>query len=91
MYLAKLAGSSDTLLADKAFTIIKNQDEATRCLQTQLQEFSIGRDLKHPNIIKYLYFMRHLNKRSDKHHFHLLMEYVDGADLRTIMRSKSSY
>lgn len=81
VYLVQVDDEIESLFADKAFTIKKNKSEATSCLQAQLQEFSIGRELVHPNIIEYKYFMRTFSKRSQTHQFHLIMEFIDGCDL----------
>lgn len=65
VYLVRIDGSD--AFADKAFTILQNKKEADSCLKAQLQEFAIGQELRHPNVVEYLYFMRSLNKRSQTH------------------------
>ena len=61
VYLVQMLDNDDAFFADKAFTITRNSEEAARCLRAQLHEFVIGRNLKHPNIVEYLYFMRKVN------------------------------
>ena len=46
-----------------------------------LAEFFIGKDLDHPHIVKYNYFIKWYDPVSKTHDFHIIMEYLDGGDI----------
>jgi len=41
-------------------------------------EFCIAKDLIHPNIIEYKYFMRCYDKKAKNYEFHIIMELMEG-------------
>ena len=43
---------------DKTRKIQNNAEMADKCLRTMFKEFAVAKDLVHPNIIEYKYFMR---------------------------------
>ena len=44
-------------------------------------EFCIAKDLVHPTIVKYKYFMRHFIPEKRMYIFHILMELMEGDDM----------
>ena len=50
------------------------------------QEFCIAKDLSHPNIVEYKYFMRKYDTSSKEFEFHILMELLDGGDMDNYIR-----
>lgn len=51
-------------------------------------EFTIVKDLEHPNLVKYYYFSRNYNPRSKKYHFHTIIEKVDGRTLTSYVKEE---
>jgi len=68
---------------DKTRKIHNNLHLAKQTLTDMFAEFQIAKDLKHPNIIRYKYFMRKYNESSKTYEFHILMELMDGEDMET--------
>jgi len=50
-------------------------------LKTFLKEFLIAKDLDHPNVIQYKYFIKKYMPKPNKHEFHIIMELVNGDSL----------
>ena len=44
-------------------------------------EFCLAKDLIHPNIIEYKYFMRKYDPDSQNYEFHIIMELMDGENM----------
>ena len=44
-------------------------------------EFCLAKDLLHPNIIEYKYFMRKYDPDSMNYEFHIIMELMDGDNM----------
>jgi len=44
-------------------------------------EFTLAKDLIHPNIIEYKYFMRKYDPDSTNFEFHIIMELMDGDNM----------
>ena len=51
-----------------------------------LAEFNIGKNLRHPNIIDYRYFVHEYQKEREQYHFHTLIEMVEGGDMDAYLR-----
>lgn len=51
-----------------------------------LAEFNIGKNLKHPNVIDYKYFMHEYNSATRNFQFHTLIEMLDGKDMEAYLR-----
>ena len=49
-------------------------------------EFYIAKDLEHPHIIEYKYFMKSYCEKTKFHEFHILMEYLDGGDMEDFLK-----
>ena len=65
--------------ADKVRRVYNSTKLADKELREHLSEFLIGKDLYHPNIIEFKYFVR---KRSGKNQeFHIVMELMRGEDM----------
>ena len=48
-------------------------------------EFCIGKDLEHPNIIKYKYFMRKFDPSQKLWEFHIIMDLMKGSSLTSFI------
>lgn len=48
-------------------------------------EFCIGKDLDHPNIIKYKYFMRKFDPFQKIWEFHIIMELMKGSSMTSFI------
>jgi serine/threonine protein kinase len=49
-------------------------------------EFCIAKDLLHPNIVEYKYFMRRFDKPHKSWEFHIIMELMGGEDMDVYLR-----
>ena len=54
---------------------LSDQHEAEQICQKIYKEFEIGKDLMHPSIAAYKYFMRRYNKVKKEQEIHLIFEY----------------
>ena len=48
-------------------------------------EFCIGKDLEHPNIIKYKYFMRKFDPSQKLWEFHIIMDLMKGSSMTSFI------
>lgn len=48
-------------------------------------EFCIGKDLDHPNIIKYKYFMRKFDPSQKLWEFHIIMDLMKGLSMNSFI------
>ena len=62
---------------------------ADKTLKEMITEFEIAKDLIHPNIVKYLAFMRKYDPVSKEQECHIIMEQMDGGDLKKSIDMKS--
>ena len=51
-------------------------------------EFCIAKDLIHPNIVKYRYFMRKYDSVTKNYEFHILIELMDGSDMEVYLMNQ---
>jgi len=49
---------------DKTRKIYNNPELADKAMKEMFSEFLIAKDLNHPNVIEYKYFMRYFDKAS---------------------------
>ena len=61
---------------DKRCCIYENEPLAEQKLKEMFSEFFIAKDLNHPNINHYQYFIRKYEKAKELHEFHILQEYL---------------
>ena len=58
---------------------------ADQIYQDMLNEFSIAKDLKHPNIVEYYHFSH--NKKENNSEFDIIIEYLEGGNLKEYIQS----
>ena len=51
-------------------------------------EFVIAKDLVHPNIVKYEYFMKNYDEATQTNEFHIIMELMDGTDMDVYIKEQ---
>ena len=51
-------------------------------------EFFLAKDLVHPNIVKYEYFMHQFNELEQTYEFHNIIEFMDGADMDVYLKEQ---
>lgn len=51
-------------------------------------EFCIAKDLLHPNIVEYKYFMRRYDPKNKSWEFHIIMELMGGEDMDVYLREQ---
>ena len=66
---------------DKVRKVYNNPALAAKALKDMLAEYEIAKDLIHPNIVKYLAFMKKYDPVSKKHECHIIIEQMDGNDM----------
>lgn len=71
---------------DKTRRVFNNDDLAAKTMKEMFSEFMIAKDLIHPNIIEYQYFMRTYDKQTKYHDFHMLTEYQEGEDMSDYLK-----
>lgn len=75
-------------LVDKTRVIHNNPVMARETCESMLAEFSIAKDLQHPSIIEYKYFMRkHLPEKKCTE-FHILLEQMEGDDMSAFLNEQ---
>lgn len=79
------------IFVDKVTSTFSNDQMAQKDVKQKFQEFTIGKDLYHPNIIKYKYFMRSYDRAKKKHETHLIIEYCDGGNLANFIKKNKDH
>jgi len=67
--------------ADKVRKVYNNKSLANSTMLQLFAEFTLAKDLIHPNIIEYKYFMRKYDPDSMNFEFHIIMELMDGDNM----------
>eukprot|EP00347_Sterkiella_histriomuscorum_P012449 403368528 len=80
VYTCHLNDDKRKCYVTKTKQIINNEILADQTLQDMKQEFDIAKDLKHPNIIKYLNFC--VSKHNQVSEFNIILEYMQGGNLK---------
>jgi 3-hydroxy-3-methylglutaryl CoA synthase len=62
VFKVNLVGLGD--FVDKTRKIIKNETQASETFKQMFKEFHMAKDLDHPNIVKYVYFMRKYHEKT---------------------------
>ena len=71
---------------DKTRKIYNNQNLAEKCLKQMYSEFCIAKDLVHPNIVEYRYFMKSYDEQSKNHEIHMLIEMMEGDNMDVYLK-----
>ena len=71
---------------DKTRRIYNNPELADKVMKEMFGEFTIAKDLVHPNIVEYKYFMRKYDPVSKNYEFHILMELMEGEDMDVYLK-----
>jgi serine/threonine protein kinase len=66
---------------DKMRKVHNNKQLAHQVLSDMYAEFCIAKDLCHPGIVEYKYFMRTYDTATKEFEFHILMELLEGGDM----------
>ena len=53
-------------------------------------EFCIAKDLVHPNIVEYKYFMRKYDEATKNYEFHIIMELMEWEDMDKYLREEGN-
>ena len=80
VFKCKLSGMEGRFVS-KNKKVFNNEKLAEEVLSEMYGEFFIGKDLSHPNIIEYKYFIKAYDEANSTHEIHILMEYLDGGDM----------
>ena len=81
VFKVTVKGMEGKMFVDKTKNVKNNRMYADRELRNMFSEFSIAKDLDHPNIIKYKYFMRNFEPHTKSWDFHIIIEYMEGQDM----------
>ena len=63
-----------------------NLEMAKKIMKSMVTEFTIAKELSHPNIIEQKYFMKKYDLRHKTYEFHLVMEYFEGKNAETFIK-----
>lgn len=66
---------------DKMKKILNNEELANTFMKRMYSEFYLGKNLRHPSLIEYQYFMRKFDADTKEHEFHIIMDLMEGGDL----------
>lgn len=66
-----------------------NKIHADRELKNMFAEFCIAKDLEHPNIAKYKYFMRNFDPETKAWDFHIILELVEGPNMNSYIKNNT--
>lgn len=72
-------------VVDKTRKIYNNPQLAQETLREMFGEFCIAKELSHPNIVKYRYFMRKFDPLTKHYSFHILIELMEGSDMEVYL------
>ena len=62
------------IFVNKTRKVKNNPELADKTLKDMITEYEIAKDLVHPNIVKYLAFMRKYDPNTKKHECHIIIE-----------------
>ena len=85
MFQCRIIGMKGRFV-DKTRKIYNNKDLAEKCMKEMFTEFCIAKDLVHPNIVEYKYFMRNWDEISQNFEFHIIMELMEGEDMDVYLK-----
>ena len=73
---------------DKMKKILNNEELAVTFMKRMYSEFYLGKNLLHPSLIEYKYFMRRFDESTKEHEFHIIMDLMDGGDLEQYLEDQ---
>ena len=73
---------------DKMKKILNNDELANTVMKRMYSEFYLGKNLLHPSLIEYKYFMKKYDSQSKEHEFHILMDLMEGGDLEQYLEDQ---
>ena len=71
---------------DKTRFIYNNKDLADTTAKSMFREFMIAKDLIHPNIVEYKYFMKKYDPKTKNYECHIILEQCDGLDMDSYLK-----
>lgn len=75
-------------VVDKTRKIYNNERLAEQTLKEMFGEFCIAKELCHPNIVKYRYFIRRYDPVTKNYEFHILIELMEGSDMEIYLKEQ---
>ena len=85
VFKCRIAGLKGRFV-DKTRKVLDNPDIAARTMREMFSEFMIAKDLIHPSIIEYQYFINTYDQLSKNYEFHIIMEFQEGGDMHDYIR-----
>lgn len=89
VYQVKIPGLKGKVV-DKTRKIYNNAKLADVTCREMFGEFCISKDLVHPNIVKYRYFMRKYDASTKNYEFHILIELMEGTDMEVYLKEQGA-
>ena len=74
--------------ADKYTEVLNNESMIAEKMIPRVFEFTIVKDLEHPNVVKYYYFWRNYKPRRKVFEFHTIIEKVEGRTLTNYVKEE---
>ena len=87
VYQCKIRGIPGKFV-DKARKIHNNADLARKTLTEMYAEYAIAKDLIHPNVVEYKYFMKKYDPATKNYEYHIIMELMDGEDMDVYIKEQ---
>ena len=64
-----------------------NEVLAQRVMNEMYKEYAIARNLVHPNIVSYKYFVRKGGEKTNEEEFHIILELLEGGNLKDYIQT----
>ena len=86
MYQIRLDRERGKYYCEKTRKILNNPAIAQKTLEQMYGEFIIAKDLVHPSIVRYEYFMKEFDAEDNIHEYHILIEFMKGDDMDVYLK-----
>jgi serine/threonine protein kinase len=70
--------------------VVNNEELAQKVMNEMYKEYAIAKDLVHPNIVSYKYFIRKGgdNERANEEEFHIILELLEGGNVKEYIKKE---
>lgn len=85
MYLVKIQKMQGNFVEKTCPKIINSPQLADEQFRQMFSEFYIAKDLNHPNLNPYRYFMKKYDPQDKTHEMHIIQDYQEGGDLNDFL------
>lgn len=82
MFLCSISLDKSIKYVTKMKKVHNNEVLAQKVMNEMYKEYAIARNLVHPNIVSYKYFVRKGGEKSNEEEFHIILELLEGGNLK---------